>query len=76
MFVGEHRRSVSEHRLQHAEGRQGTPAACAGTVIRSSVFGHIWKPWTVLILQVDTYDDPRDSPGGPVYHRGYCQIKV
>ena len=29
-----------------------------------------------LHLQVDTYDDPRDTPGGPVYHRAYCQIKV
>ena len=32
-----------------------------------------------LHLQIDTYDDPRDSPGaagGQVYHRGYCQIKV
>lgn len=27
-------------------------------------------------IQVDTYDDPRDNPGGPVYSRGYCQIKV
>lgn len=26
-----------------------------------------------LHIQVDTYEDPRD---GPVYHRGYCQIKV
>lgn len=26
-----------------------------------------------LHLQIDTYEDPRD---GPVYHRGYCQIKV
>lgn len=29
-----------------------------------------------LHLQIDTYEDPRDSSGGPVYHRGYCQIKV
>ncbi len=30
-----------------------------------------------LHVQIDTYDDPRDAPGGPaVYHRGYCQIKV
>ncbi len=29
-----------------------------------------------LHVQIDTYDDPRDSPGGPVYHRGYGQIKV
>lgn len=29
-----------------------------------------------LHIQIDTYDDPRDTPGGPVYHRGYCQIKV
>ena len=27
-------------------------------------------------LQIDTYDDPRDNPGGPVYCRGYFQIKV
>ena len=27
-------------------------------------------------LQVDTLEDPRDSPGMPVYHRAYCQIKV
>ncbi|XP_029343777.1 protein grainyhead isoform X2 [Acyrthosiphon pisum] len=26
-----------------------------------------------LHLQIDTYEEPRD---GPVYHRGYCQIKV
>ncbi|KAL1129844.1 hypothetical protein AAG570_012788 [Ranatra chinensis] len=26
-----------------------------------------------LHIQIDTYEDPRD---GPVYHRGYCQIKV
>lgn len=26
-----------------------------------------------LHLQIDTYEDPRD---GPVFHRGYCQIKV
>ncbi|XP_065218075.1 protein grainyhead isoform X3 [Planococcus citri] len=26
-----------------------------------------------LHLQIDTYEDPRE---GPVYHRGYCQIKV
>ena len=29
-----------------------------------------------LHVQIDTYDDPRDNPGTPVYHRGYCQIKV
>lgn len=28
-----------------------------------------------LHLQIDTYDDPRDS-NAPVYHRGYAQIKV
>lgn len=26
-----------------------------------------------LHLQIDTYEDPRDSA---IYHRGYCQIKV
>jgi hypothetical protein len=26
-----------------------------------------------LHLQIDTYEDPRE---GPVFHRGYCQIKV
>nr|CAD7568096.1 unnamed protein product [Timema californicum] len=26
-----------------------------------------------LHVQIDTYEDPRD---GPVFHRGYCQIKV
>lgn len=29
-----------------------------------------------LHVQIDTYDDPRESPGAPVFHRGYCQIKV
>ena len=29
-----------------------------------------------LHVQIDTYDDPRDNPGGPVYHRAYCQVKV
>jgi transcription factor CP2-like protein len=28
-----------------------------------------------LHVQIDTYDDPRD-PHAPIYHRGYCQIKV
>lgn len=28
-----------------------------------------------LHIQIDTYDDPRDT-GVPVYHRAYCQIKV
>ena len=27
-----------------------------------------------LHLQIDTFDEIRDS--GPVFHRGYCQIKV
>ena len=28
-------------------------------------------------VQIDTYEDPRDTPGAvPAYHRGYCQIKV
>lgn len=27
-----------------------------------------------LHLQIDTFDDPRDST--PVFHRGYCQVKV
>ena len=27
-----------------------------------------------LHLQIDTFDDPRDSI--PVFHRGYCQVKV
>lgn len=26
-----------------------------------------------LHLQIDTYEDPRDSS---IFHRGYCQIKV
>ena len=30
----------------------------------------------IFFYILDTYDDPRDSPGTPVYHRGYCQIKV
>ena len=29
-----------------------------------------------LHVQIDTYDDPREGIGNPVYHRGYCQIKV
>jgi transcription factor CP2-like protein len=29
-----------------------------------------------LHVQIDTFDDPRDNPGTPVYHRAYCQIKV
>ena len=28
-----------------------------------------------LHIQIDTYEDPRDTTA-PVYHRGYCQIKV
>ena len=28
-----------------------------------------------LHIQIDTYEDPRDATA-PVYHRGYCQIKV
>ena len=28
-----------------------------------------------LHIQIDTYEDMRDN-GFPVYHRGYCQIKV
>lgn len=26
-----------------------------------------------LHIQIDTYEDPRDTQ---IYHRGYCQIKV
>ena len=30
-----------------------------------------------LHVQIDTYDDPRAEVGAsPVYHRGYCQIKI
>ncbi len=29
-----------------------------------------------LHIQIDTYEDPRETVGQNVYHRGYCQIKV
>ena len=45
--------------------------ACACTCVSNmNFFSFQGLP---LHLQIDTYEDPRD---GPVYHRGYCQIKV
>lgn len=39
----------------------------------SDLFIHDLFQGLPLHIQIDTFEDPRDTQ---VYHRGYCQIKV